>query len=79
MFNSSVAILGDLRFCCLSGKFPPLCSDMSMAGRRMCTVMLQLKKDTVRAALFLFLFFFRVFKWYLLLLVGLDTQAWVFV
>lgn len=37
-------------------------------------------KDTVRAALFLFLiFFFRVFKWYLLLLVGLDTQAWVFV
>lgn len=40
--------------------------------------MLQLKKDTVRAALFLF-FFFRVFKWYLLLLVGLDTQAWVFV
>lgn len=26
-----------------------------------------------------FFFFFRVFKWYLLLLVGLDTQAWVFV
>lgn len=26
-----------------------------------------------------FFFFFRVFKWYLLLLVGLNTQAWVFV
>lgn len=62
MFNSSVAILGDLGFCRLSGKFPPLCSDMSVAGRRMCTVMLQLKKDTVRAALFLFLFFFSCFQ-----------------
>lgn len=26
-----------------------------------------------------FIFFFHVFKWYLLLLVGLNTQAWVFV
>lgn len=62
-------VISDFAVCL--AKFPPLCSDMSVAGRRMCTVMLQLKTPWEQLCS-CFFFFFSCFQ----VVLTVTCRAW---